>query len=207
MPLNISGFLGLSSSETTERVAWHGLAHDPSADHACPDLLSSSRLVARLFDECENRQASAGSLPVPLAANAVEFFDNKHAIIFGGAGGEARRIATWLEDFFALEVLIVEVRTYFHEWLYRCAAATDMILVDKAAFPEPFALSRFVAVARGLHDADLPVIAFGDAPPDATAQPAIGLYCDVTLAAPVSLDALCRGVKRAADIIVDGRSD
>jgi len=183
------------------------LAPAPRPQREIPDLPGDSRLVSRLLNEYDTRQAAAAARREPAAPGPVEFFDNKHAIVFATTDGEARKIAAWLEDFFALEVLIVEDRTYFQEWLYRCAAATDMILVDRAAFPERSALSRFVAVARGLHDADLPVIAFGDAPPDATAQPAIGLYCDVTLVAPVSLDALCRGVKRAADIIVDGRSD
>jgi len=109
-----------------------------------------------------------------------------------------------LEDFFGLGVLQVHEPTFYYEWLYRYADVTDLIFLDVGSFSDRNNLSRFLAIVHEINE-EVPVLAIREGLERNCHTVGPPINYDISLASPVSLDDLCRGVNVAADIIIHGR--
>lgn len=163
-------------------------------------------LADRLFVEFELRaeETKARKERTAETDTSLEFFDSRLSVVFSSNEALANNLSSWLEDFFAIDVGVVDDPIFFYEWLYRYAGVSDVLFVDTASFSDESSLVRFVTAAHEICS-ETPII--GLCTDDDTKKFVSGssFKFDVVLTVPVSLENLFIGMKSVADIILNGR--
>lgn len=169
---------------------------------------TSGYLADRLFAEYDERsQLRAASRAIGSPSNfSLEFFDNKLATVFSTNTRETGKLTSWLEDYFALEAIVVRETSFFHEWLYRCADVSDVLFIDTDSFSDDGSTNMFLRLVHEICG-DTPVFEICSRRRDVRKVPSeTRANCDRTLTLPIMLDDFCDAMKEAANIIVHGRT-